>query len=85
MQKPDLSYERMQRLPLAEAIDALRQNLEWIDQLITDTFPDPKEAEAFRAHIAPILAEHRADHAALDEMEAGLTGLLDRAPAAGTA
>jgi hypothetical protein len=82
MPKSDLSTERMQRLPLHEAINELRQNLIWIDQLITETFPDPKEAEAFRAHIAPILAEHRADHAALDAMEAGL---LDLVPTAGTA
>jgi hypothetical protein len=85
MQKPDLSYERMQRLSLAEAINELRENLEYIDRQIDEAFPDPDEAAAFRAHIAPILAEHGADHAALDEMEAGLTGLLDRAPAAGTA
>jgi hypothetical protein len=62
----------MQRLPLAEAIGELRRNLIWIDQLITETFPDPAEAAEFRAHIAPILARHRADHAALDAMEAGL-------------
>jgi hypothetical protein len=82
MQQPDISPERIQCLPLHEAIAELRRSLIWIDQMITEAFPDPDEAEKFRAHIAPILAEHRADHAALDEMEAVL---LDLASTAGTA
>jgi hypothetical protein len=82
MTKPDLSPEHLQRMSLTEVIAELRQNLKYIDQQIDETFPDPKEAEAFRAHIAPILAEHGADHAALDEMEAEL---LSAASPAGTA
>jgi hypothetical protein len=83
MPKPDLSPERLQRLPLTKAIDELRQNLEWINRQVDEAFPnDPQEAAEFRAFVASFLAEHRADHAALDEMEAGLLAI---APPAGVA
>jgi hypothetical protein len=83
MRKPDLAPERLQRLPLIEAIAELRRNLEYIDRQVDKAFSDdPQEAAEFRAWVASILDERRAGPAALDEMEAGL---LDRAPTAGTA
>jgi hypothetical protein len=83
MTKPDLSPERLQHMPLLDAVDELRQNLKRIDRQVDEAFPDdPQEAAEFRAWIASFLAEHRADHAALDEMEAGL---LTIQPTAGTA
>jgi len=74
--------DQLRNLPLPEAVRALRQSLTDLKQLIASTFPDEEEREAFRHAIAPILAEHRADAAGLDELEAGICA---NAPAQGTA
>jgi len=77
-----IDLDRLPNLPLPEAVQALRQSLSDLEALIDSTFPDEEEREAFRRVIAPILAEHKADAAGIDELEAGIRVM---APAQGTA
>jgi len=78
-----IDLDELRSMPLPEAAQALRRSLAKLEQLIDDTFPDEEERAAFRAAIAPILAEHRADAAGLDELEAGIRQL--KAPRAASA
>jgi hypothetical protein len=79
-ENPDNSVD-WDRLPLGEAIRALRKSYADLHQLITDTIPE-EDREAFRRDVEAILAESKAGAAGLDELEAGLLGLE---PPAGSA
>jgi hypothetical protein len=82
MPKPDISPERMQRLPLTEAIAELRRHHDHIQQQIDALDFSDEEREAFRDWVETFLAKRHAGPDALDEMQVSLLAIK---PAAGAA
>ena len=82
MPKPDISPERMRRLPLTEAIAELRRHYDHIQRQIDALDFSDEEREAFRDWVETFLAKRHAGPDALDEMQVCLLAIK---PAAGAA